>query len=145
MRNADIEHPRLVGRERGTGHKAGILAGVIAVAFAAIVVANLVSRGAVTVDSPETVTFSAAQQAEADRLTGLAEFMGSVAISEARAADAARWQARGEHYQMSRARQSEIDRLNGLTEHLGLAGLSQGQRAEADRLTRLAEHMGVAP
>lgn len=143
MRNVTIERPRLVGRERSTGRKAGIIAGAVAIAVAAIVGANRVPR--VAVDTDETVTFSAAQQADANRLTGLAEFEGFASIRKARAAEAARWQAIGEWYQMSRARQSEIDRLNGLAEHFGLTGLSQGQKAETDRLTKLAEHMGVSP
>jgi hypothetical protein len=117
MRNVTIERPRLVGRERSTGRKAGIAVGAVAIAIAAIVAANL----AVYTDEP--VTLSAAQQVEADRLTGLAEFESFASIRQARAAEAARWQAMGESYQLSRARQTEIDRLNGLAAYFGLAGV----------------------
>lgn len=143
MRNVTIERPRLVDRERSTGRKAGIVVGAVAIAIAAIVGTNLFPE--LAVDTDEAVTLNAAQQAEANRLTGLAEFESFGSIRQARAAEAARWQAMGEFYQLSKARRTEIDRLNGLAEHFGLTGLSRGQQAEADRLTGLAEHMHIAP
>lgn len=144
MGNVNVERPRLVGRERTNGRQARIIIGAVATAIVVVVV-NLVSPGATPVGPPENMSLTAAQQAEADRLTGLAEFAASAQIAKARAAETARWQARGDWYRMNRTRQSEIDRLNGLAGHLALTGLSQRQRAEADRLTRLAEHLGVAP
>jgi len=142
MRNITIERSRLVGRERSVALRAGVV-GAVAIAVVAIVGANLVPR--LALDTDEIVTFSAAQQAEADRLTGLAEFESFASIRNSRTAEADRWQAMGEWYQVDRARQSEIDRLNGLAEYFGLTGLSRGQKAMADRLTELAEHMVVAP
>lgn len=144
MRNATMERPRLAPRDRGVGRKAGIVVGVLAIAAAAVVGANLALQPRV-VGADETASLSAAQQAEVDRLTGLAEDHSLASVRKARAAEAARWQAMGSFYQMSRARQSESDRLNGLAEHFGLAGLTRGQQAEADRLAGLAESYGVAP
>lgn len=142
MRDATIEQPRLVSRNRGIGRKTVIVAGVLAVAVASVFGANLVFQPGAGID--DTARLSSAQQAEADRLTGLAEHHSFASIRRAREAEAARWQAMGELYERSRARQSEMDRLTGLAEHFGLTDQTRGQQAEADRLTGLAEH-SVAP
>jgi hypothetical protein len=143
MRNATIERRRFVTRDPGVGRRAGIILGALAIAVAAVVGANLAHEP--IVGTNETASLSTAQQAEADRLTGLAEHHSFASIRKAQAAEAARWQAMGELYQRNRARESEIDRLNKLAEYFGLTGLTRSQQAEADRLTRWAEYRGVAP
>lgn len=86
----------------------------------------------------------AGRQADAKRLTALAEHHSLASMRKARAAETARWQAIGEMYRRDRACQSQIDRLNGMAEQFGLAGLPRGQETEADRLTRSAEYQRVA-
>jgi hypothetical protein len=135
MRNATAEQaPTILPLTRGT----------VRFAIAAIVVALAVAVVSTGFDSAPTVEqagLSRANQAWADRLTGLAEAKSMAEIIQSRAADAARWIALGRHYQQQRANSAATERLTGLAEYLGANGLSRTQQAEADRLTGLAEHI----
>lgn len=93
---------------------------LVVVALVAMMLINPV-QGPVGVETPSAAqTLTRAQQAEADRLTGLAEYTTFRQLIRSRDADAARWQAIGDHYNRERARQAETDRLTGLAGHYGV-------------------------
>jgi hypothetical protein len=110
----------------------------------AVVVAALVALVAFSpsdrVESTESPAFSRAQQAWADRLTGLAETQTIADLTRSRAAEAARWQAMGDQHRHDRMTRAATDRWSGLADHYGVTELSRAQQAETDRLTGLAEY-----
>ncbi len=146
MSNATIDRPLAVA-PRGRG---GIWFGVAAVAVALLVVMTVMASGVFApgnVGTADPASLSRAQQASADRLTGLAEADSLAAILRRQEAEAARWQALADYYQFwTQANRAAADRLTGLAGHGGSAGLTRAQQAESERLAGLAQfHESNAP
>lgn len=132
MRNTATHKAPLVARPISSN---SLRYGITAVAIA------LVASSALDPMAPaDSASLSRAQQAWADRLSGLAEAESIADVARSRAAEAARWQTMGEQYQQQRVNQAATDIWAGLAEYLGATRLSRTQQAEADRLTGLAEY-----
>jgi predicted DNA repair protein MutK len=126
--------------ERVPNSKPNILRWTLVVGLVvAVAITGLVAYNVITDDA---AGLTRVQQAEADRLQGVADSM-TTPLTRAQQAEADRLSGMAEAWvaeHLTRAQQADADRLQGLGDYYTTQHLTRAQQAEAARLQGLADY-----